>query len=55
MTDEGASSTLFVGNLSGEVRYKDLIGLFKRYGEIEVSEAASLLVKSSEMKLTQSW
>ncbi|KAL5266065.1 hypothetical protein ACHWQZ_G006647 [Mnemiopsis leidyi] len=35
VTDEGASSTLFVGNLSGNVRYKDLMSLFKRYGDIE--------------------
>ena len=37
VTDEGASSTLFVGNLSGNVRYKDLMSLFKRYGDIEAS------------------
>lgn len=37
VSDEGASTTLFVGNLSGNVRYKDLMSLFKRYGDIEVS------------------
>lgn len=40
VTDEGASSTLFVGNLSGNVRYKDLMNLFKKYGDIEVIKCA---------------